>query len=440
MRFIGGLEELLDPIVAVLDALPAHFDPDHAPRDILSLLAAWLGVDLDESQEIRHQREMVRRAADLGRKRGTVAGMELALKLAFPDVPLRDRGPGRRALVARPAPGRRAAALVRRLLRQARRRGGPGGHRPLHRAAQAGRNFIPPEGEGTEEERHVMRTCQSCGLQNPPDRDFCECGEYLRWEPTGYVQAITPEMAAQAAAEAAAPAGEQAAAPPPAPRRPTPPPAAAPAPAPQPPAAPARARRHPAAAPRRPRPRTVPDNGNGSGLTTGDPLGGSPTAPPPPPPAQPPAAPAPAHRGPAGRAGPARAAGAARSRPQPPSPTPRASRCACPTATPTTSTRSRSSIEPGQRDRVLALVRNQGSDRRQLPAARRGDARRLVVDLPRHRLPRPVRHRRHLRAGGGDPPPPAALARGRGQAVGAAGRRALQGAGAAPPRPRRWGW
>jgi len=89
MRFIGGLEELLDPIVAVLDALPAHFDPDHAPRDILSLLASWLGADLDESQDIRHQREMVRRAADLGRKRGTVAGLELALSLSYPDVPLR---------------------------------------------------------------------------------------------------------------------------------------------------------------------------------------------------------------------------------------------------------------------------------------------------------------------------------------------------------------
>jgi phage tail-like protein len=89
MRFVGALETLLDPIVAVLDALPAHFDPDHAPRDILGLLAAWLGVDLDESQEIRHQREMVRRAADLGRKRGTVAGIELALSLAYPDVPLR---------------------------------------------------------------------------------------------------------------------------------------------------------------------------------------------------------------------------------------------------------------------------------------------------------------------------------------------------------------
>ena len=89
MRFIGALEELLDPIVAVLDALPAHFDPDHAPRDILNLLAAWLGADLDESQDMRHQREMVRRAADLGRKRGTVSGLELALQLQFPDVPLR---------------------------------------------------------------------------------------------------------------------------------------------------------------------------------------------------------------------------------------------------------------------------------------------------------------------------------------------------------------
>jgi phage tail-like protein len=89
MRFIGALEELLDPIVGVLDALPAHFDPDHAPRDVLNLLAAWLGLDLDESQELRYQRELVRRASELGRKRGTVRGLELALELSFPDVPLR---------------------------------------------------------------------------------------------------------------------------------------------------------------------------------------------------------------------------------------------------------------------------------------------------------------------------------------------------------------
>jgi phage tail-like protein len=114
MRFIGALEELLDPIIAVLDALPAHFDPDHAPRDILNLLAAWLGVDLDESQEIRHQREMVLRAADLGRKRGTVAGMELALSLAFPDVPLRveDQGGVRWSLDQAPIDAPPASFIV----------------------------------------------------------------------------------------------------------------------------------------------------------------------------------------------------------------------------------------------------------------------------------------------------------------------------------------
>jgi phage tail-like protein len=89
MRFVGALERLLDPIVAVLDGLPAHFDPDHAPRDVLALMAAWLGVDLDESQELRHQREMVRKAAELGRRRGTVRGLELALELSFPGIPLR---------------------------------------------------------------------------------------------------------------------------------------------------------------------------------------------------------------------------------------------------------------------------------------------------------------------------------------------------------------
>src|SRR3954469_20584346 len=110
MRFIGALEELLDPIVAVLDALPAHFDPDHAPRDILSLLAAWLGADLDESQDIRHQREMVRRAAELGRRRGTVRGMELALALHFPEVPMRVEDTGGVIFEGREASGKGQSA------------------------------------------------------------------------------------------------------------------------------------------------------------------------------------------------------------------------------------------------------------------------------------------------------------------------------------------
>jgi phage tail-like protein len=89
MRFIGALETLLDPIVAVLDALPAHFSADHAPRDVLDLLSAWLGINLDESQTPAQRRAMVRHAAELGRRQGTRAGLDLALSLAFPKLPLR---------------------------------------------------------------------------------------------------------------------------------------------------------------------------------------------------------------------------------------------------------------------------------------------------------------------------------------------------------------
>ena len=89
MRFVGALEELLDPIMAVLDNLGAHFDPDLAPRDALNLMAVWLGVDVDERQALPARREKVRQAAELGRRRGTLRGLELALKLSFPELPLR---------------------------------------------------------------------------------------------------------------------------------------------------------------------------------------------------------------------------------------------------------------------------------------------------------------------------------------------------------------
>jgi phage tail-like protein len=113
MRFVGSLEEVLDPIVAVLDALPAHFDPGHAPPDILALLAAWVGVDLDESQDISHQRALVRRSAELGRRRGTVKGLALALELHFPDVPLRVEDNGRVFWAGGPEPpGNSPASFV----------------------------------------------------------------------------------------------------------------------------------------------------------------------------------------------------------------------------------------------------------------------------------------------------------------------------------------
>lgn len=94
MRFVGALEGVLDPVVAILDGLPAHFTPDLAPRDVLELLTAWLGIDVDESYSGEERRELVRRAGDLSRRRGTAEGLRLSLQLAFPGVPLRveDKG------------------------------------------------------------------------------------------------------------------------------------------------------------------------------------------------------------------------------------------------------------------------------------------------------------------------------------------------------------
>jgi phage tail-like protein len=89
MRFLAGLEELLDPIVALLDALPEHLSPDLAPADVLELITGWLGIQLNESQPTLERREIVRNASELGRRRGTRRGIELALALGFPSLPFR---------------------------------------------------------------------------------------------------------------------------------------------------------------------------------------------------------------------------------------------------------------------------------------------------------------------------------------------------------------
>ncbi len=94
MRFVGALEQLLDPLVGTLDGLPAHFEPSLVEGDQLQLLAGWLGVELEESWPLDRKRELVRRASDLSRRRGTRRGLEEALAVVFPDLPLRVEDPG----------------------------------------------------------------------------------------------------------------------------------------------------------------------------------------------------------------------------------------------------------------------------------------------------------------------------------------------------------
>ena len=56
---------------------------------MLDLLTAWLGLEHDEARSGEERREIVQMAPELMRRRGTREGLELALELAFPGVPLR---------------------------------------------------------------------------------------------------------------------------------------------------------------------------------------------------------------------------------------------------------------------------------------------------------------------------------------------------------------
>ena len=89
MRLVSALEAVLDPLVAILDNLPEHFDPAYAPRDVLELLMDWLALERDELRSGPERRRIVQRAPELMRLRGTRAGLERALELAFPGVPFR---------------------------------------------------------------------------------------------------------------------------------------------------------------------------------------------------------------------------------------------------------------------------------------------------------------------------------------------------------------
>jgi phage tail-like protein len=109
LRFLGALEEMLDPIVGTLDVLHSYFHASLAPRDVLELLAAWLGLTIDESWPDARLREAISAEGELSRRRGTRKGLELALAIAFPELPLRIEDGGGVTWTTKPASEIKAA-------------------------------------------------------------------------------------------------------------------------------------------------------------------------------------------------------------------------------------------------------------------------------------------------------------------------------------------
>ncbi|AYN32741.1 MULTISPECIES: phage tail protein [Streptomyces] len=86
-RFVGGLDEVLAPILNVLDCLPAYFDPALAPVDFTRWLAGWVGAETDGSEPEPRLRAAVAAAAYLHRVRGTRRGLAETVRLAFGVAP-----------------------------------------------------------------------------------------------------------------------------------------------------------------------------------------------------------------------------------------------------------------------------------------------------------------------------------------------------------------
>jgi phage tail-like protein len=80
-RFTDALDEVLAPVVATLDNLPAYFDPRTAPEHLLDWLAGWVGLELFEKWPPELRRPLVADAVQRHRQRGTKLGVQNVVAL-----------------------------------------------------------------------------------------------------------------------------------------------------------------------------------------------------------------------------------------------------------------------------------------------------------------------------------------------------------------------
>jgi phage tail-like protein len=74
-RFTQAFDDVLAPIWSTIDNIGAYLDPALTPPDFLDWLGGWVAALLDETWPIERRRAFVAQAADLHRRRGTLAGL-----------------------------------------------------------------------------------------------------------------------------------------------------------------------------------------------------------------------------------------------------------------------------------------------------------------------------------------------------------------------------
>jgi phage tail-like protein len=74
-QFLRIFESIWAPLERQVDHLHAYFDPRLTPSEFLPWLGHWVDLVLDENWPEVRRRELIRRAAELYRRRGTPGGL-----------------------------------------------------------------------------------------------------------------------------------------------------------------------------------------------------------------------------------------------------------------------------------------------------------------------------------------------------------------------------
>lgn len=91
--FVGGLDDVLAPVLLTIDNVEDYVDADIAPMDFVRWLATWFGIEADAAWSEARTRETIKRFARLQRFRGTTAGLtELVEILTGDSVEIDDGG------------------------------------------------------------------------------------------------------------------------------------------------------------------------------------------------------------------------------------------------------------------------------------------------------------------------------------------------------------
>jgi phage tail-like protein len=92
-RLTAAFDDVLAPAISTIDNLGAYLDPALTPDDFLEWLGGWVAALLDETWPMERRRAFVAQAADLHRRRGTVAGLVDHIRVFTDgDVEIREGG------------------------------------------------------------------------------------------------------------------------------------------------------------------------------------------------------------------------------------------------------------------------------------------------------------------------------------------------------------